>query len=123
MLLQSLQVSDPLNKVSFTIFFVWNSIVFTKGFISKGYQPFLSGSMAQCLAQWLSRYRRGSIKTMRAQGLWFEARPDRTLSPGWDRKWGAHGPSGRLTSAKLVIHVKYGIFIYLFLFICSRFNL
>ena len=24
-----------------------------------------------------------------------------------DRKWGARGPSGRLASAKLVIHVKY----------------
>ena len=32
----------------------------------------------------------------------------------WDRKWGAHGPSGRVASAKLVIHVKHGIFIYLF---------
>ena len=28
------------------------------------------------------------------------------------RKWGSRGPSGRLASAKLVIHVKYGIFIY-----------
>ena len=46
---------------------------------------FLASSLAQwlsSLAQWLSRYRRGSIKTMRAQGLWFEAQPDRTLSPG-----------------------------------------
>ena len=33
------------------------------------------------------------------------------------KKWGARGPSGRLASAKLVIHVKYSIFIYL-LFIC-----
>ena len=41
------------------------------------------------LAQWLSRYRRGSIKTMRAQGLWFEARPDRTLSPGSGQKMGS----------------------------------
>ena len=32
----------------------------------------------------------GRIKTMRAQGLWFESRPDR------DRKWGSRGPSGRL---------------------------
>ena len=41
---------------------------------------FLASSLAQwlrSLAQWLSR-----IKTMRAQGLWFEAQPDRTLSPG-----------------------------------------
>ena len=44
---------------------------------------------AYCLAQWLSRYRRGSIKTMRAQGLWFEARPDRTLSPGSGQKMGS----------------------------------
>ena len=64
------------------------------------------------LVQWLSRYRRVSIKTMRAQGLWFEARPDPTLSPGSGQKWGARGSSGRLASAKLVIHVKYGIFIY-----------
>ena len=64
------------------------------------------------LAQWLSRYRLGSIKTMRAQDLWFEARPDRTLSPGSGQKMGARGPSSRLASAKLV---KYGIFIYLFL--------
>ena len=28
-----------------------------------------------------------------------------------DTKWGALGASGRLASAKLVIHVKYGIFI------------
>ena len=41
------------------------------------------------LAQWLSRYRRGSIKTMRAQGLWFEARPDRTLSPGSGQQMGS----------------------------------
>ena len=40
-----------------------------------------------CMAQWLSR--RGSIKTMRAQGLWFEARPDRTLSPGSGQKVGS----------------------------------
>ena len=33
-----------------------------------------------------------------------------------DRKWGARGPSGRLASAKLVIHIKYCIFIiYLYL--------
>ena len=54
---------------------------------------------------------------MRAQGLWFEARPDRTLSPGSGQKWAARGPTGRLASAKLVKygylnHVKYGIFIY-----------
>ena len=42
-----------------------------------------------CLAQWLSRYQRGSIKTMRAQGLWFEARPDRTMSPGSGQKMGS----------------------------------
>ena len=42
-----------------------------------------------CVAQWLSRYRRGSIKTMRALGLWFEARPDRTLSPGSGQKMGS----------------------------------
>ena len=42
-----------------------------------------------CLAQWLSRYRRGSTKTMRAQGLWFEVRPDRTLSPGSGQKMGS----------------------------------
>ena len=67
------------------------------------------------LAQWLSCYQRGSIKTMRAQSLWFEARPDRTMSPGSGQKWGARGPSARLASAKLVIRVKYGIFIYLLL--------
>ena len=50
---------------------------------------------------------------MRSQGLWFEARPDRTLSPGSGQKMGSRGPSGRLASAKLVIHVKYSIFIYL----------
>ena len=53
---------------------------------------FLASSLAQwlsSLAQWLSRYRRGSIKTMRAQGLWFEAQPDRTLSPGSGQKMGS----------------------------------
>ena len=54
----------------------------------------------------------GSITSVRAQGLWFEARPDRTMSPGLGQKWGAGGRSGRLASAKLVIHVKYSIFIY-----------
>ena len=32
-------------------------------------------------------------------------------------EWGARGPSGRLASATLVIHVKYGMFIYLFIYI------
>ena len=36
----------------------------------------------------LSRYRRGSIKTMRAQSV-FEARSDRTLSPGSGQKMGS----------------------------------
>ena len=43
----------------------------------------LSGSMAQSLSTG------GSTKTMRAQGLWFEARPDRTLSPGSGQKMGS----------------------------------
>ena len=64
--------------------------------------------------QWLSRYQRGSIKTMRAQG--YGSRPGQTAHCLQVRgsKWGACGPSGRLASAKLVIHVKYSIFIYLF---------
>ena len=64
-----------------------------------------------CLAQWLSRYRRGSIKTreLRVYGSW----PGQTAHclQVWDRKWGARGPSGKLASAKLVIHFKYCIFI------------
>ena len=66
------------------------------------------------LAQWLSRYRRGSTKTMRVQGLWFEAGQTAHCLQVRDRKRGARGPSGRLASAKIVIHVKYGVFIYLF---------
>ena len=49
---------------------------------------FVNRQITYNVAQWLSRYRRGSIKTMRAQGLWFEARPDRTLSPGSGQKMG-----------------------------------
>ena len=39
------------------------------------------------------------FKSMGAQGLWFEGRPDRTLSPtfGTEKcKMGALGPSGRV---------------------------
>ena len=55
----------------------------------------------------VSRYLSGSM----AQSL---SRPGQTAHclQVRDRKWGARGPSGRLASAKLVINVKYGIFIY-----------
>ena len=33
------------------------------------------------MLQWIGGYQRVSIKAMRAEGLWFDARPNRTLSP------------------------------------------
>ena len=69
--------------------------------------------------QWLvkSELSLGLLRELRVYGL----RPGQTSHclQVRDRKWGARGPSGRLASAKLVIHVKYGIFIYLFM---SRVN-
>ena len=62
--------------------------------------------------QWLvkSELSLGLLRELRVYGL----RPGQTSHclQVRDRKWGARGPSGRLASAKLVIHVKYGIFIY-----------
>ena len=49
----------------------------------------------------------GHINQFLAQWLCLQVR---------NRKWGARGPSGRLALAKLVIHVKYSIFIYLFIY-------